>query len=117
MEVLVVPATQLEGDETVICSHLRSPRQSTRRHRRTARQASATLVHLPPAAVREAMNLQNFFQFPRWREDEEEALEDDEEEEAAEWKEDFPAVATAETAAKNGAFSHTSVEAYPGKQL
>ena len=81
--------TQVAGDETVLSNHLRAPRQSTRWHRRTAKQAKAARVHFPHAAVREARNLQNFFPFPQ-REEEEEAMEDDEEEETAEQKEDFP---------------------------
>ena len=41
---------------------------------RTARYSNVRRVHLPPVAVSEEKNLQNFFPLPR-REEEEEALE------------------------------------------
>ena len=81
------PVTQVGGDGTALCSHPGAPEQSTHRRRRTARNANADRVCLPPVAVRGVRNLQNFFPFLR-REEEEEALEDDDEEEA-DWK-DFP---------------------------
>ena len=68
---------------------LRAPRQSAPRRQRTAKHANAARVHLPPAAVREARNLQSFFPLPR-RTEEEAVLEPDEEDEAENQKEDLP---------------------------
>ena len=72
-----VPATQVGGDGKGPCSPAGKPLQSMRRHCKTAND---DLERLPPAAAREARNLQNFFPFLR-REEEEEALEDDDIEE------------------------------------
>ena len=71
-----VPATQVVGDGTGAGIPAGGLQPSIRQRRITARHANADLECLPPAAVREVRNLQNFFPFPP-REEEEEALEDD----------------------------------------
>ena len=45
--------------------------QSASRSRMSARKPNADRVHLPPTAVKEARNLQNFFSCPRQEEKEE----------------------------------------------
>ena len=74
METPEGPAIQMGGDGTGPDSHAEAPQQSTPQHWRTARHATTTQVRLPPAAVREARNFQNFFPLPL-QEEEEEALE------------------------------------------
>ena len=87
---------------------------------------NADRVHLPPAAVREVRNLQNFFPSLR-REEEEEALEDDDAEEEDEKKNRSKSqktvqttIATASAAGamtgKSGTF-YSFAEACPGPRL
>ena len=79
------------GDGTEYGISAGEPQPSIRRRRITSRHASADLERLPPAAVREARNLQNFFPFPWW-EEEKEALEDDnvEEEDQKDYQDEDP---------------------------
>ena len=74
------PATQV-GDSKKVCGIHPVGLQLSKLWRRIIpRHTSADWACLPPEAVREARNLQNFFPFP-WQEEEEEALEDDDIEE------------------------------------
>ena len=87
-EVPGAPAKQVEGDGMGPCNPNGAARQSTPRCRRTAKHSDAAQVYLPPAAVREARNLQNFFPLPRRAKDEE-VLQMDEEVEAVGRKENL----------------------------
>ena len=69
------PERRTAGDEKGWSIHTGEPQPSKHQHRVIARHANADSARLPPAAAREARNLQNFFPFPR--QEEEEALEDD----------------------------------------
>ena len=84
-------ATQAGSDGMAPDSHDGAPGQYTPRQRRTAGHTSAAWVHLPPAAVREARNFQNFFP-PPLQEEEEEALEPEDELKKEGHPEDCPEV-------------------------
>ena len=66
------PTTQVGGGETVPGNRPRGLQPSKRRRHIIPRHANADSECLPPAAVREARYLQNFFPFPL-REEEKEA--------------------------------------------
>ena len=70
MEIPGVPATQVRGDEMEPSNLDGAPGQSTSRCQRRAKHASATRVHVPPVAVREARNLLHFFPLPQQAEEE-----------------------------------------------
>ena len=80
MEVPRVSAIQVGGDGMEPGNPNGAPQQSTSWRRRTANTPST-----PPAAVREARNLQNFFPLPR-RAEEEEVSEQDERNETEDQK-------------------------------
>ena len=88
-----VPATQVGGDETEPSNPNGAPRQSTPRRRRRTKNSSAVQVHLPPAAVREATELQNFFPLSRQAE-KEDVLEPEKEPKAEDRNKDLLEVET-----------------------